>query len=400
MPRLSHALLLQARGISPLLQLVLRSCRELPSAINELRWLREHVQAKYTNQSKSIQHLRLLQLCRRRAKGEPLQYLLGTQPFGELEIKCRQGVLIPRYVRSFSLNEPVMLICARRPETEAYTTHLAELLLGQHNRGPLESKADQNSSESLNIVDFCTGTGCIALLTKFLLLKRFPRLHVVGVDISPHALALANENLEHNSKDLKGNPETSRVSFEVGNLFSNLKHPSFHSFSPDVVISNPPYISEKSFNTETSRSVRTWEPKLALVPKVIWERHVCAPEDIFYQELLRNYCTNESRIMLLEVGDSDQAIRVAKLAVKLGGDCKIQIWRDWPDQEPPPEAPKVVKVEVKDDLNGDLIRQDILVKGLGKARSVLVLWGSYIELLHQPHVNGTEPPRSLDWDME
>lgn len=32
----------------------------------------------------------------RRARGEPLQYILGSEYFGELEIKCRPGVLIPR----------------------------------------------------------------------------------------------------------------------------------------------------------------------------------------------------------------------------------------------------------------------------------------------------------------
>ncbi|RDW89109.1 hypothetical protein BP6252_01141 [Coleophoma cylindrospora] len=380
MPRLSNALISRAYGISPLLPLVLRGSRELPSAINELRWLREHVRSENRSRDTRLLNQKLLGLCRRRANGEPLQYLLGTQPFGELEIKCRPGVLIPR------------------PETEAYTTHLAEALLSQHGNGPLEPKANQNSLESLNVVDFCTGTGCIALLTGSLLSERFPRVNVVGVDISPHALALANENLAHNLKDLNPNKASPRISFEAGNLFSDLKHPSFHSLSPDVVISNPPYISEKGFNTETTRSVRTWEPKLALVPAITPERLGCAPEDIFYQELLKTYSTQKSRMMLLEIGDSDQAMRVAKLAVKIGGDCKVQIWRDWPDQEAPPEAPSVVRIEVQDGSKGSLIRRDILVKGLGKARSVLVLWGSYIDLLHPPHADGTDPPESLDWE--
>lgn len=97
MPRLSRALLLRAYNISPLLPLVLRETRTLSSAINELRWLREYVDNKtfhhHTPRQKSKT---LLKLCQRRARGEPLQYLLGTQPFGELEIKCKPGVLIPR----------------------------------------------------------------------------------------------------------------------------------------------------------------------------------------------------------------------------------------------------------------------------------------------------------------
>jgi hypothetical protein len=38
-----------------------------------------------------------LHLCKRRSRPEPLQYILGSQPFGPLDIKCRPGVLIPRY---------------------------------------------------------------------------------------------------------------------------------------------------------------------------------------------------------------------------------------------------------------------------------------------------------------
>lgn len=37
-------------------------------------------------------------MCRRRSQGVPLQYILGDQPFGDLEILCQRGVLIPRFV--------------------------------------------------------------------------------------------------------------------------------------------------------------------------------------------------------------------------------------------------------------------------------------------------------------
>ena len=40
----------------------------------------------------------LWKMCQRRASGVPLQYILGDQPFGDLEILCQRGVLIPRYV--------------------------------------------------------------------------------------------------------------------------------------------------------------------------------------------------------------------------------------------------------------------------------------------------------------
>jgi methylase of polypeptide subunit release factors len=38
----------------------------------------------------------LRSLIQKRAKGWPLQYGLGTEYFGDLELECRPGVLIPR----------------------------------------------------------------------------------------------------------------------------------------------------------------------------------------------------------------------------------------------------------------------------------------------------------------
>jgi methylase of polypeptide subunit release factors len=95
MPRLPHSLLLRAK--SPLLRLILRGTRTLDSATNEFRWLKEHVQESVKPSTcPRLSRQRLLKLCQRRARGEPLQYILGSQPFGDLDIKCRPGVLIPR----------------------------------------------------------------------------------------------------------------------------------------------------------------------------------------------------------------------------------------------------------------------------------------------------------------
>lgn len=102
MPRIPHSLLLNAHNISPLLPLVLRATGTLSSAIRELRWLSEHVQEqdKPPSLSKAQQKQQLLRLCKRRQRGEPLQYILGSQPFGDFNIKCRPGVLIPRHVNA------------------------------------------------------------------------------------------------------------------------------------------------------------------------------------------------------------------------------------------------------------------------------------------------------------
>ena len=99
MPRLPPSLFWSAnREISPLAAQLLPACRDLESAANELRWIREHVRDHPTRVPAS---LRVWGLVSQRASGIPLQYVLGSQPFGPLEIRCRPGVLIPRYVSPF-----------------------------------------------------------------------------------------------------------------------------------------------------------------------------------------------------------------------------------------------------------------------------------------------------------
>jgi ribosomal protein L11 methylase PrmA len=98
-----------------------------------------------------------------------------------------------------------------RPETEAYTTHLAELLINGSldeqlfsrfkrtppGRGRRKAPSPRNE---LNILDVCSGSGCISLLLHSLLSKskKFPNIKTLGLDISPKAVALADENLAFN----------------------------------------------------------------------------------------------------------------------------------------------------------------------------------------------------------
>lgn len=99
MPRLSTSLLLRAYQENPLLHLLLKECRTLGSARNELRWLRERALRDTCQATRTPTgwRTRLRAMCLKRSQGVPLQYILGDQPFGDLEILCRRGVLIPRY---------------------------------------------------------------------------------------------------------------------------------------------------------------------------------------------------------------------------------------------------------------------------------------------------------------
>lgn len=101
MPRIPTSLLRKAYSIDALLPALLGPCRDLRAAQNELRWLREHVEniARVRRAKGDIpaKGAILRDLVQQRASGKPLQYILGTEYFGDVEIRCRPGVLIPRY---------------------------------------------------------------------------------------------------------------------------------------------------------------------------------------------------------------------------------------------------------------------------------------------------------------
>lgn len=105
MPRIPHRLLHRASKIDSNLPSLLRaSAGDLPSAKAELRWLREHAlsTAASLRRSRTTPSLTpgwrvlLRSYCLARERGEPLQYVMGSQPFGDLDILCRPVVLIPR----------------------------------------------------------------------------------------------------------------------------------------------------------------------------------------------------------------------------------------------------------------------------------------------------------------
>lgn len=158
---------------------------------------------------------RLRPLIQRLAKGEPLQYVIGNQPFYGISIKTDQRALIPR------------------PETE----ELVEIII----KDLCENTVNQK------ILDIGTGTACIPLAIK----SAYAGFECYGADISTEALSLAKENSE--TLDLK--IELLQYDFYKPALTEFLHH-------FDVVISNPPYIGEDE-NT-VDEHVHQWEPHLAL----------------------------------------------------------------------------------------------------------------------------------------
>lgn len=349
MPRIPPWLFRQARRSSPDLATLLPACRDLQSARNELRWIRNHVEETI----QSVNPRLVSNLCRRRGRGEPLQYVLGSQPFGPLDIKCRPGVLIPRQ------------------ETEAYTSHLVDLIKS----GKLLGVKPQKHDDGLNVIDFCTGTGCIPLLLFSSLHRWFKTLSVRGMDISPTAVQLAEENIVRNINTGSIPKPAEDQSLEIlrGDIFKEVDIQSLASTRWDIMISNPPYISRNNWNYGRGNlgfSVRKYEPKLALVPN---DDSLVPPgwvhEDLFYARLLELAERLGPRVVLLEVGDQGQARRVlARLSrFELGNHSQIEVWRDWPDLEPVDGEEDRLHITTLDGPGWA-----IPVKGSGHIRSILI----------------------------
>jgi release factor glutamine methyltransferase len=157
---------------------------------------------------------RIDELVARRARREPLAYVLGEWGFRRLTLKIDRRALVPR------------------PETEVVVERCLELL-----RGRAEP----------DVLDVGVGSGAIALA----LADEHPGARVTGVDASPGALALARENAEATGL-------ADRVRLAEHDLRSGFGDRRF-----DLVVSNPPYIQERELSA--LQPELRWEPREALV---------------------------------------------------------------------------------------------------------------------------------------
>lgn len=146
----------------------------------------------------------------RRAKREPLQYLLGSQEFCGLDFMVSPAVLIPRHDTEVLVEEVLRRIPTVR-----------------------------------SVLDIGVGSGCIAVS----LAKRFPEATVWGVDCSTEVLQVAAKNAEHHSVCLQ---------LSQGSLFE-----PFEGMRFQLIVSNPPYIPTSDM-AGLQPEVRDYEPRQAL----------------------------------------------------------------------------------------------------------------------------------------
>lgn len=206
------------------------------------------------------------------------------------------------------------------------------------------------------MLDLCTGTGCIPLLFHHEFYSAPSQqdvdLKLIGVDVSTDALDLAKENqtiqlLDQTSKfgeDIPRIKSLQNLAFLDADVLAwkyqgdrvdaptsddlRQKIQSYGRF--DVLTSNPPYISPSQYTTTTSPSVRKFEPKLALVPPTVSTASSTAKEDTFYPRLLDIANDVQTGLVLFEVSDMDQALRVARMAGARKRWRRVEIWRDDP----------------------------------------------------------------------
>jgi release factor glutamine methyltransferase len=165
-------------------------------------------------------------LVKRRAEGMPVAYLLGRREFYSLSFRVSPDVLIPR------------------PETEFLVVALLDLV-----KQRAKERGEAAAGEELAIADVGTGSGILAVCAA----KYVPAAKVTAIDISPAALAVAKSNAaDHGVSE--------RIEFTQSDLFAAVD--DARQF--DVIVSNPPYVSESEL-AAASRDVRDYEPHLALV---------------------------------------------------------------------------------------------------------------------------------------
>lgn len=153
-------------------------------------------------------------LVARRARREPMAYILGHEEFWGLDFEVTADVLIPR------------------PETELVVEAALKWL--------------PDPGAPAQVADICTGSGCLAVA----IARERPRVRVVASDISPEALKVAGRNaVRHGVAD--------RVDCVPADLLEGVTGPL------DMIVSNPPYVPDGD-RSGMQPEVRDFEPGLAL----------------------------------------------------------------------------------------------------------------------------------------
>ena len=238
---------------------------------------------------------------KRRAAGEPLQYITGETSFRQLDVLCEPGVLIPRpetellvdFVLEYldhavlaggsfvvrrervelpwnaevaQAREQELAALAAKAQSDDEATEAeedaADGVATPDEAAPADTTAGEGDLEAsdlepvapsvAHVLEVGCGTGCISLS---LAAERPGAVRCVATDIEPRAVALAHRNRE------RAGLADGAVDIREGDLVSPVHAGEYGAF--DVLVSNPPYVPTKVVDT-LPREVAAFEPHLAL----------------------------------------------------------------------------------------------------------------------------------------
>ena len=225
-------------------------------------------------EERKLQHF--WRLLAERAKGLPLQYILGSTEFFGLEFKIGRGVFIPR------------------PETEILVETIIDILTNE--------QTNQRTNEQ-TVLDLGTGCGNIAISFA----KYFKDAHIFACDISDFALQLAKDNSYLNQVG---------VSLVKSDLFGAFKKENYFS----LILSNPPYVSAPEL-AGLPRELH-YEPRLALEAGI---------DGLFYYRKIINQAPcylQDNGLLALEIGDM-QADSVKEIVRHSAGLLLVKVVKDY-----------------------------------------------------------------------
>ena len=185
------------------------------------------------NELSSDEERNLEEIITRLQNGEPVQYVLGEADFAGRTFHVEPGVLIPR------------------PETAELCQWIEE------------DVSSLKADERKQILDICTGSGCIAITLGLTI----PNSEITGWDISEDALRIAQGNVEMlkagnvriEYQDALMLPKAA----EAEEISEATKSESSLSKGWNIIVSNPPYICEKE-KADMEKNVLEHEPSIAL----------------------------------------------------------------------------------------------------------------------------------------
>ena len=206
---------------------------------------REKVEAAGIEQTEILEKLHsFFENFEKRRRRIPLAQILGRQSFYGLDFFVNEDVLIPR-ADTECLVDLVLEDYADLAKQAGKT--YSEKRNSEHVSNKHEDNVENEAnSSSLNILDLCTGSGCIGISVA----KHLPYQELLLVDLSEKALAVAKKNAE---KHLRGNVELLQ-----SDLLTEVRGKKF-----SLLLSNPPYIVSRVI-PGLDREVSEYEPKMAL----------------------------------------------------------------------------------------------------------------------------------------